>query len=53
MSHLIKIYAVCKFSFSRLWYLKEFNYWNVRFDSDILLNNGSLFYRYFLLFMKQ
>ena len=24
MSHLIKLYAVCKFSYLCLWYLKEF-----------------------------
>ena len=23
MSHLIKIYTICKFSYFRLWYLKE------------------------------
>ena len=45
LSHLIKIYAICKFSRFRLWYLKELNYSHVRFEteaSDILLNNGSL-----------
>ena len=26
MSHLIKIYTVCKFSYFRLWYLKELTY---------------------------
>ena len=38
MSHLIKIYPVCKFSYFRLWYLKSgFNTFIFNLDLECLL----------------
>ena len=62
MSHLIKIYAVCKFSYFCLWYLKSYSYstyimkcsnifaekWNCKSSSLFLAKNGSVFRYYYV-----
>ena len=38
LSHLIKLYAVCKFSYFRLWYLNSYRESNSKFIVVSLLN---------------
>ena len=43
MSHLIKIYTVCKFSYFCIWYLKELKLFGIKLMDTISKNAPCLF----------